>query len=32
MDNNPRWVRAILIALVVIVVLGLIFSSMRLYR
>jgi hypothetical protein len=32
MDNNRRWVRAILIALVVIVVLGLIFSSMRLYR
>jgi hypothetical protein len=32
MDNSPRWVRAIMIMLVVVVVLGLIFSSMRLYR
>ncbi len=32
MDNSPRWVRAILIVLVVVVVLGLIFSSMRFYR
>lgn len=29
---SDRWVRAIMIALVVVVVLGLIFSSMRLYR
>jgi hypothetical protein len=32
MDYQPRWIRVILIALVVVVVLGLIFSSMRLYR
>jgi hypothetical protein len=32
MVNSPRWVRTILIILVVVVVLGLIFSSMRLYR
>ncbi len=29
---SDRWVRAIMIALVVVVVLGLIFSSMRFYR
>jgi len=32
MDNYPRWMRVILIVLVVVVVLGLIFSSMRFYR
>jgi hypothetical protein len=31
MDTN-RWVRVIMIMLVVVVVLGLIFGSMRLYR
>ena len=32
MDDQPRWIRVILIMVVVVVVLGLIFSSMRLYR
>ena len=32
MDDQPRWIRVMLIILVVVVVLGLIFSSMRLYR
>ena len=32
MNDQPRWIRVILIMVVVVVVLGLIFSSMRLYR